>query len=518
MRPKVTLLCFKGALVLLFYLLMNWNFGNLLKMSLLYMCLSTSVAMGQEIQAIEGQSRGQVSSADRIARKIIQSLPESNTKNGLLRYYSILAPTSYLDDDSVGFKNSGIANFFEYHFKRNTCFAETAYEFYSELRTETRQNQKLNPDQVRHSRPSLADVAGGTRKDLKAGWLWEKALKHTRGNANAAITLIGLCGHDDVEQGDFFNAEALKNLTAKGHSEESLQVLFSDVSDDGEADALSFCPDKEADFFVSSSLGKNIDISSSLKEKILYYQYPGKKAEQIASKNYHILGAAFMTCQMIEAGLHPLLAVQVETTAASLYRGIRLCQNVEQPAWLFRLIQKSPEIRKKPYSMTFEEFVVKQTLETGKSGICAQEKVANSNAYCQVLEALGAPSVLSLPRLEERAKSLLNKNIDNIIASGVYASWTITGDIFGVSLPCTRDQIFGPHPFLKWLVAQGQLPLNLCGQHLSTESCRKALNKIRAWEVDFDWTISQHQLGANFAARNCQRSSQKTPSLEFCRK
>lgn len=485
--------------------------------------------MGQDFQSIEGQNRGQVSAADRIARQIIQSLPESNTKNGLLRYYSILAPSTYLDDDSVGFKNSGIANFFEYHFQKNTCFAETAYEFYNEIRTQTRQNQQTTPQQVRHTRPSLADVAGSTRKDLKAGWLWEKALKHTRGNANAAITLIGLCGHDDVEQGDFFNAEAVKNLKAKGYSEESLQAFMSDHdgsndndsgSDDSDTDAdiASLCPAKEADFFVSSSLGKNIDIDSSLKEKILYYQYPGKKAEQIASKNYHILGAAFMTCQMIEAGLHPMLAVKVETTAAGLYRGIRLCQNIEQPAWLFRLIQKSPELRKKPYSMSFEDFVLKQTLETGRSGVCAQKKIGNTNAYCQVLEALGSPNVLSIPRLEERAKILIQKNIDNIISSGIYASWSITGDIFGVSLPCTRDQILGPHPFLKWLVAQGQLPLNLCGQHLSTESCRKALNTIRAWEVDFDWTISQHQLGANFAARKCQRSSQKALSLEFCGK
>lgn len=464
----------------------------------------------QEVLTPAKINNNNISSADRIARTLINALPESGTKNGLMRYYEILNPNAYTSDMDVAINNTGLANYFQYHFKTNACFAEKALRFYHDVRSTTRHTQKNNPEEQRNSRPSLGDKSGASRGDLKVGWLYEKALKYAKGNPNTALALIGMCGHDDTKQGDFVNTAVEAKLLTEGFTHESLYVPGKDGAMD------SPCPPLTSDFFIAGSLGKRDDIEEVLKRKILKTQYPGKKSVQIASKNYHVLGAAFMTCQMIEAGLSPFLAVRVESMAANLYRGIRLCQNIETPASLFWKLQRHPEVRKRPASYRFEDAVIAKALEYGRTKTCFAKKVKN-DALCELLQTVGAPFDLSIPRLEQRAQGMLQGYMDNMVASGLYASWHISGEIAGVSLPCSRDQLFGPHPFMKWLVAQAQLPLNICGGGLSVESCRKALGTITSWEIDFDWTVSQHLAGAKFAASVCKAYPQgKTSMEEFC--
>lgn len=470
------------------------------------LCSNTSLAQNSQSQ------KNGISSADRIATALINSLPESGVKNGLKRYYQILDPRAYATDTQVAAKNSGVINYFQHHFSTKKCFAEKALLFYRDLRLNTRQNQLSNEKEERHSRPSLGDKAGVNRKDLKPGWLYEKALRYTNGNPNAALTLIGMCGHDDLKQGEFVNDAIEEQLLAKGYRHEEFFEL-----PEGEENQESPCPARTADFYISGSLADNADIDPALKRRILETQYPGKKAEQIASKNYHILGAAFMTCQMIEAGLNPLLAVKVESMAANLYRGIRLCQNIELPANLFWRLQQHPEIKGRHPHLRFEDAVIQTALKKGRSKQC-QLKSTKEDVFCDLLKAVGAPLELDVPRIELRAQGLLQAYMDNMIASGLYASWHVSGEIAGISLPCSRDQLFGPHPFMKWLVSQTQLPLNICGNGLSAESCRKALTKIKSWEIDFDWTVSQHVAGAKFAARVCRPYPQNETSMEeFCR-
>lgn len=467
-------------------------------------------APAQDVLNVGPTDSNNISSADRIARTLIETLPDSGTKNGLLRYYQILNPQAYTSDNDVAINNTGVAHFFEYHFKNNACFAEKALRFYHDVRSTTKISQKTNPEEKRNSRPSLGDKSGNTRKDLPEGWLYNKALKYANGNPNLALTLIGMCGHDDTKQGNFANSQVESKLANAGFNHEALFL----ASEDGAQD--SPCPPLTSDFFISGSLGRKDDIEDALKKRILKVQYPGKTSLQIASKNYHVLGAAFMTCQMIEAGLSPFLAVRVESLAASLYRGIRLCQNIEVPASLFWKLQRHPEIRKRPASYRFEDAVMAKALEYGRNKTCLSQKYKD-DALCELLQTVGAPFDLSIQRLEDRAKGLIEKYMDNMIASGLYAAWHVSGEIAGISLPCSRSQLFGPHPFMKWLVSQAEVPLNICGSGLSVESCRKALGTISSWEIDFDWTVSQHMAGAKFAASVCKPYPQGRSSMnESC--
>lgn len=453
-----------------------------------------------------------ISSANRMAFKLIDTLPNSGLKKGLQRYYQILDPQSYVNDQEVAMSNSGLTNFFQVQFNKRQCFAEKALLFYRDVRNSTRASQKVNAQEGRHSRPSLGDTAGNSRKDIQAGWLFKKALKYSGGNPNAALTLIGMCGHDDQKQGNFENIEAEARLYNQGFTRQDL--FFAKGDEDFEE---SPCPQQTSDFFISRSLSEKADISESLKKKILTVQYPGKRAVQIAAKNYHILGAAFMTCQMIEAGLNPYLAIKVETMAANIYRGIRLCQDIEIPAGLFWKLQNHPEIKSRAPHERFENAILRKALERGRSRVCLNKKV-NADALCELLYRAGTPVDFSTREYEARALAVLQIYLDKMIASGLYSSWYINGEIAGISLPCSRDQLLGPHPFMKWLVSQANWPLNICGRGLSVETCRKALSTIKTWEVDFDWTVSQHKVGAEFAASVCKKYPQGQSSVnEFCR-
>ncbi len=44
--------------------------------------------------------------------------------------------------------------------------------------------------------------------------MW-KALQYTKGNANVALTLIGICGHDDKRQGLFKTPKSQKDSRKK---------------------------------------------------------------------------------------------------------------------------------------------------------------------------------------------------------------------------------------------------------------------------------------------------------------
>lgn len=501
------------ALELLLLLTMETNQNRLILRKLSLFLFICGMAMSFAVGAAEKDTAGNnISSADHVASILIKTLPNSSLKNGLLRYYQILDPSAYSDDQEVADSNSGVSRYFQHHFGSNACFARKSLLFYSDLRRTTRQEQKTSPDEVRHNRPSLGDKAGASRKDLNAGWLYEKALQYSNGNPNAALSLIGLCGHDDVNQGLYFNEAEEDKLISEGYKPEDLYIKVQNEEEEEE----TLCPAKTADFFVPGSLSAEADMSESLKKKVLKVQYPGKKAEQIAAKNYHVLGAAFMTCQMIEAGMNPTLAVQVEAMAANLYRGIRLCQNIELPAAIYKKLQNHPEIVFRPMFTRFEDRVIQKALERGKKNLCTPQNYLK-DPFCELLHRVGAPMDLSLPRLEERAKKALEGYMDTMIASGLYASWHVSGEIAGISLPCSREQLFGPNPFMRWLVSSANVSLNICGQGLSTDSCKRAVHTITAWEVDFDWTVSQHAAGARFAAKVCKPLPQGKSSMDsFC--
>lgn len=450
-----------------------------------------------------------------IAHKIISSLPKSSLKEGLSRYYSILKPDSYYSDVYVGTKNDGIQYFLEGNFKANPCFAESAYLFYNEIKKTTLNRQDDSKDISRHSRASFGDISGTTRPDRPAGWLFSRALKYTNGDSNKAIALIGLCGHDDVNQGKFLNEEAIFSIGKKYNLTRA--DLYRNPLDEeaiADEDENSICPPRTSDFYLSRALSKEADIPDTLKSKILNTQYPNRRPIEIASKNYHILNSAFMTCQMIEAGMNPTLAVQVQVAASNLYRGVRLCSDIRTPAKIYSDLLKHPKVQSQLRRFVSIYKALEDALVTTiASGMCEND---SEDALCRYIEMSSLPFEGSGSAIKEEIHSTIQASFPQMLAARLYLDWHAGGSLLGKDLPCSKIKITGPNEFFKWLILQKNMPLNLCSDGVTLKDCKEAMKIIETWRVDFDWTIAQHRAGAEFAAKNCRQTPNESSFKKFC--
>lgn len=469
--------------------------------------LSTVTLLAAVNAPAEKAGREKLDNTQGIALSIINALPNSGIKNGLATYYNIISAESTTSDSHLGNNNEGIAGYLQTNFAENQCFAQAAIEFYGSLRKDLKFYQTGPGDKTRNRRASLGDISGITRPDLPAGWLFERAMKYADGDANKALALIGLCGHDDKMQGVFQNEKALEAVLAKGGEYED----YYDYDESVEEETPLLCLPQESDLYVAQSLSKDADISENLKKEILQVQYPGRNALQVASKNYHVLGAAFMTCQMIEAGMPKALAIQVEHTASSLYRGIRLCEDIKSPANLFNQLIKEKAISHRAKNTSFTNTVIEETMKRASQGECK----TTTNAFCNLLRS--ASSRQEANQEDSFVRERLQTHLNQVIASALYSQWFAGGSILGIDLPCTHSQFFGPPEFIRDAVVKGNINTNICGHGLDATSCKSALKIIRTWTLDFDWTISQHRAGAIFAAKVC--NAKKTASFKsFCKR
>lgn len=446
-------------------------------------------------------AESQVASMGESVIAAIARLPEGPSKAGLTRYLQIISPHSYADDYNVGTGNQGIQGFFEHHFATNDCFAETAFRFYSEVK-------KRNTSETR---PTLKDISGeGAHVKNAKGWVMSLALRFTNGDKNKALALIGLCGHDDTNQGVYNNKRVEDKLRSEGWGDEDLFSYEEGLED------YKLCPVQASDFYLPQSLGASADVSVELKAQISRIQGEGK-AEKLPAKYYHVMGASFLTCQMIEAGLRPQLAVGLQELAARAYRGIRLCMKTNYDYELFRQILKEPVITNRPAGVTLDQQVKNLLLRDYFNGSCVN---VHKGLICTLLQSADSGIVRppSDGAQQEYYISKINGLVDRIMAAGLYGSWYLAGHGLLKSLPCTDAQVLGPNPRLGEFVDKLKLNLNICGYGLSPEACRKSLQIIETWKVDFTWTVAQHRVGAKFAQKNCRKLEKQGDSLKnFCK-
>lgn len=187
---------------------------------------------------------------EKTARGILNTLPEGATKNGLTEYFEVIGANRYYNDNSAFMENVGISAYFARRFSdpMNSCVRDAALNFYKEvaLRTKSdflssqdcaeppkKSSYVLTPDYgcSTSERAGIQSVAGeGQYKKFPPGWLWDLALKHAKGDPNSAMFLIGMCGHDDVNQGtylyDDYSERALDTLRKKDLKFLSKKVKF----------------------------------------------------------------------------------------------------------------------------------------------------------------------------------------------------------------------------------------------------------------------------------------------------
>lgn len=216
-----------------------------------------------------------------------------NQKKGLDEYRTAIGVTVNGND------NSSIGTFNDNFLSKNRCFKKLAEDFYLEIRKNdvaTHRNAK------RVGRPQDAPSFSIDDRVLEPGKnngiFWETALKYANGNKNLAMSLIGVCGHDNMLQSN-----------------------------------IIICPTEFSNIYYPESLGKNIDISAGIKRKIIAAQGDSGSGLYVPSKYYHIIGAATTACLLLRRGVPEALAQVITLAAVNAYRSGRLCESLLQPGF-----------------------------------------------------------------------------------------------------------------------------------------------------------------------------------------
>lgn len=488
-------------------------------------------------------------------KRIVGLIPDKDIQNGIKAYIEIVNPSAY-SGDSVGGQNAGVSGYFTKNFTQNSCFQKSSIAFYGDVAAYlSKKNQcsekekeslvfflksKVNPVFGCSKRASVLDVTSPG----ETGWLYNLAMKHAGQNPEAAMALIGLCGHDDINQGTFGYLDSSEAAKAqiqeqirsmkeqKSKIDVELKKAFSSFDKDhqqvydmsrkagklaenislmGETKSLPKtmdCPPQTSGFYTPQSLAPAADISSDLKSEIVRIQGANLSDKtQIPAKHYHVYGSAFLGCKMAMQGMKPEHAVFVQKEAARFYRGLRMCESAEiqmgtvSPITLesVKLIIPNVDVKGDVPTQIMKIFdsVGTKKIDCFNLGTLKMERDDSKlRAYhnsCMLLEQFG----IRLLTAEERKEAVfkVEKGIERNDAANLYKKWYAS-----VGKVCSDIRYGGPLDIAK---PDSFLSKFAKPNDWSQERYSAALKRLQTWELDFKWTLAQHEAGSSFGAKKC---------------
>lgn len=425
-----------------------------------------------------------------------QHLPQ-NDQRALNDYINLVSPKSYVSTSVIGHQSEGFRQYFAKKMG-DQCFQNAALVFYNKV------GEKLKgvPKRLTLLKDDLKSRVNGK---LSPGWLWNLAMDVSNHDAGLAMHLIAMCGHDDREQTDFgngqnygFRDDSSTAQQAKDYEIDRFLQIRSDINAQvrrptPQSKALiaaidkqvaqirnehSFatitCPQRDSAFFAPQALGADIDIPEALKREIKKIQDPDDVIP-LPAKIYHIYAGAMLTCKMIEDGMRPLFAREVDHYGASQYRGYYLC-NVMNDAL--------PE--QTPGASSLQDFLSNPNLTRQ----CSTQAFTNQN-----------PSLCKLARDVDDYRSRLSPQQlrDKIAGIQVTADATLLYNrVFNGGSPdhtraCTVPQFPGYRAYER-----ARKPWDW-----SKDRYEAARDKLQTWIEDSNWTVGQHDVGAAFATKYC---------------
>lgn len=471
-----------------------------------------------------------------------KNIPEGQFKCASDIYLKTLGLDKYGDTRSVGAKNAGLVSYFDQQIQSNPCFASIARRFYLTIENEDKLLQQIS------RRPQIVDKAGvGPFAHRSPGWIFDRALKATGGNPNAAMTLIGLCGNDDI--GVTYNLPSTKvapsilanELDPKKHvqklmdeasdilrktsnlsrSSEEYAFLSSqfielreqiDFLQSGQAPGFS-CPGLESSMYAPESLSKEINLPSSLIDEIKETQKTPSPNSIPPAKYYHFYASAFMGCQLAKCGISPSTAGQLQKFFASGYRALRLCPVIRNNLSFLRSIEDGLDIQYQ--DPRFPSALKERLLKSAKRARTNSNQPAETD---DLFKCQKNPTLLFCRSpIQYVPEEQLNKTIDRFLqeldASMLYRRWYFGGgSIFGYDLPCTDLRLSGPDKLLQDDLFENRPqhlirpPGSMCNiPGWSSQRCSAARAKLATWDIDFVWTRTQHEMGARFGATQCRK-------------
>lgn len=448
-------------------------------------------------------------------------------------YQQILNIQAYGSEAFIGSGNAGIAKYFEGKLNEDSKLQTSARAFYEDIRR--RDMHRVAWNNVRSddkfplgNRASLADHARDVKDpNLSDGWVWNLALQHTGGDPALAMRMIGLCGHDDVTQGEYSiglepeqkrvaenrlkskltlrvrdaEIEYAKNLAKiekmkarlllpyapKANKKLDLEKLESlerelksrkflldwmqrDLQGDSAVAQELRCPERSSVFYFPGGLGAQVDIPQELKDRIIATQEDASKRPAgrapgalLPAKYYHIMGSAAVACELLAKGHDPAL---VKTLSRLL-------------GWAYRAQRINSEYCNKPY----------------------RESKVKDKTHLEKLTNIGRKQKPDTDLSEEESEEFFNVNTDavELMRRNALGGQKVGFGDFSFQIPQSNFRVKVP----AWLEKIDFVKNLGKPSGWSDERFAAAKAKMETWFADWAWTTEQHAVGGAFGAEMC---------------
>jgi hypothetical protein len=486
-------------------------------------------------------------------------LPFSKANEKYLDYY-LAKYIRYESVEKVGVANTGVVLDNQEKLEENGCFLLLAKSFYSAL--------KDFDEGHRISRPKIDD------DNRNKNEVWKLALKTANNDPSLALKLAGICGHDDVYQGsggsndnrftvpiekgilnrfvkpayELCKNQLLKCSVEKVNSSTKLNIPSDDCGVPNEKSCNEYipklvsklsdmmdrklnygipisCPIKVSNLYLPKSFP--FDIDDRLKNEIVTSQGQDILFRQVSppAKYYHQIGSAVITCDLIEKGMSPEEAQNLQILFATAYRNVRICTGRKKDEISFKKVeevllnsQDSASLQKinvlrntdRDLNLAFRSIGVSDDVFEDLK--IWNEKLPKIKAYLVANKMYASRTLESADVSEENLSNLLKKEYG---ASGPgllkkLKAQVSEGEDFtdilkkkaaekaGMTV-ADRNCIFNN-------LALHQIPSsNLsCPKGTPPEICKLAKKKLKSWDVDIDWTRSAQKAGAEFSRSVCK--------------
>ena len=261
------------------------------------------------------------------------------------------------------------------------------------------------------------------------------------------------------------------------------------------------CPNSKADFFLPGSLSKEANLNPELISKIKELQ--GNPKFTPPAKYYHIYAGAFMACKLTKKQIPLEQAVSIEKMAAKVYRGLRMCEAVKNLENYKDVFLNSVKIKNFNDSKEIESLLFSKWQDKMSGRLKCEGSGLLLNTDCRWMDKIG---ILKLNSAEEKiAKQKIQTAFSRNDAAFLYKQWYLGGNqIAGYQTPCTDIRLSGPKDLLK--PENDLLKFISKPQGWSDERYKAATKVLATWDLDFEWTLAQHEVGARFGAEACGNS------------
>ncbi len=411
----------------------------------------------------------------------VNYIPNFELKNGVKKYLEILGlnKDKAFYNQATGGNNPGFETFFEKQMEQ-PCFNALFHKFYTRLdQIDVNRFQRYKGNPPRPNQGLFSDYP--SPENLTPGWLWKIASEVSQGDSGVALALIGACGHDDWSSGGGMlklppswtiegrylkpvadtQRENIKNKT-HAYSKEVLDKL-NYLLNQNPPTIFTDCPEKKSAMYLNQSLGKNTDINQDLRKELIQISGRGK-SDRVPSKNYHIYAAAFMACQLKEAGVSDVIIQKIEEMTAYAYRTLHMKSVIDDGL--------------KKYNKNQE-----QLLELKKNGLSTKDIFSNMDR---------AEVSLAAYLFSQWQPLTLKFNGE----SGIYFDKYFRAPIDLIESKITfLEKINQPEGYTK-------------------EQFQKAKQIAKSYSLDWKWTVEQHRIGADFGAEHCRKSVKIFSDLE----